>query len=360
MMQDAQQHDPDVRTYLAIQETLAINKEGLLVRRPLEGEFYFKDRVCIPNAYLTEAIQETHSATTLHHCPIAAGVILSVQYYAPRLCEEVLKVIRDCRECHPKEGRNPPGPMETLHISMFGPLKESPLGNNFLLVVRDSFSQWIEACPLKNNDAPDIVAALQSQILDRHGPVRTLSYTLSNALSEDVSRKVGEEMGCSTNWENFGQSIPNQDKDDFEACLTHCCKDGNQGWEESLPPVLWATRNIVSSSTGTTPYKALHGRNAVIPVPTIYGTLKIPRPPPTRGSERELRRAFQFLREECNRVPERSAGWKTNPPWESLPFSGTMMWLFIPCTQPQQPSMRCPPYVDRTVESRSLTNFDPF
>ena len=47
---------------------------------------------------------------------------------------------------------------ERIHIDILGPLLETPRGNQYMLVVVDQFSKWVECYPLSDQTAEDLDA----------------------------------------------------------------------------------------------------------------------------------------------------------------------------------------------------------
>ena len=60
-------------------------------------------------------------------------------------------------------------PFEIVGIDIQGPFKTSRAGNKYILVCIDYFTNWVEACPIKSEDAVTVADAILSLIITRHG-----------------------------------------------------------------------------------------------------------------------------------------------------------------------------------------------
>ena len=57
--------------------------------------------------------------------------------------------------------------MQIIATDLVGPLPESDNGNQYILVVADYFTRWVEAFPLPNQEASTIATKLVEHILLR-------------------------------------------------------------------------------------------------------------------------------------------------------------------------------------------------
>ena len=60
-------------------------------------------------------------------------------------------------------------PLERIHIDILGPLIETPRGNQYVLVVVDQFSKWVEYYALSDQTAERVTRTLGSEYIGRFG-----------------------------------------------------------------------------------------------------------------------------------------------------------------------------------------------
>eukprot|EP00122_Pirum_gemmata_P009600 Pgem_evm1s8860 len=63
---------------------------------------------------------------------------------------------------------------DVIIIDVYGKLKKSKNGNNFIITFTCAFSRWVEAFPVKDAKAHTVAEILTKNILLRYGPARIL------------------------------------------------------------------------------------------------------------------------------------------------------------------------------------------
>ena len=61
------------------------------------------------------------------------------------------------------------GPMQVIAVDIMGPLPESSNKNSYTLVVGDYFIRWMEAYPIKNQEAATVAQKLVDHVFCRLG-----------------------------------------------------------------------------------------------------------------------------------------------------------------------------------------------
>ena len=107
------------------------------------------------------------------------------KYFWPRMFAHIETYVKTCTTCqrikvnrHAQRAPLQPLPIgevfSRLHIDILGPLKTSPAGYKYVLLIVDSFSKWCEAFPLKTQDADEVARILYSEIICRYGAPSSL------------------------------------------------------------------------------------------------------------------------------------------------------------------------------------------
>lgn len=65
----------------------------------------------------------------------------------------------------PLKAFNVGAPFERIALDILGPLPRTKQGNKSLLVIGDYFSKWLDAIPLRNQEAPTIAKKLVERIV---------------------------------------------------------------------------------------------------------------------------------------------------------------------------------------------------
>ncbi|KZS09148.1 Uncharacterized protein APZ42_026699 [Daphnia magna] len=152
-----------------------------------------------------------------------------------------------------------------------GPIKPHSLqGNNYILVITDYFSKWIEVIPLTNCTTLSTSKALVERIIFYHGPPKAIitdrgsnvAFELLSALCKalNIKRMKTTAYHPQTNGqtERFNKTVVEM--------IRKYLENGFERWENILGPFVFAYNNSVNSSTLETPYFLNHGRDPVMPI----------------------------------------------------------------------------------------------
>ena len=95
----------------------------------------------------------------------------------------VTEHVNSCKACARRKARKavaaapiqgydiPRMPWDRVHMDLTGPLTESKQGNKYILVIKDALTRYVEAVPIKNKSAEEVVNAFITVIIYRHGAV---------------------------------------------------------------------------------------------------------------------------------------------------------------------------------------------
>ena len=63
--------------------------------------------------------------------------------------------------------------MDRFSIDVLGPLKSTPCGNKYILVVMDYFSKWVEILPVPDQTAETCADKILNEVISRFGCPQT-------------------------------------------------------------------------------------------------------------------------------------------------------------------------------------------
>ncbi|KAI9550717.1 pol polyprotein [Daphnia sinensis] len=140
-------------------------------------------QVVVPLSLRKQLLQEYHDSPLSGHMATRRTFLrLRDKYYWPTMLRDVKEYCTSCEPCalgrrvhRAKAYLNPldlaTRPFEVLGLDFLGPIKPYSLqGNNYILVITDYFSKWIEVIPLTNCTALSTCKALVERIILHHGP----------------------------------------------------------------------------------------------------------------------------------------------------------------------------------------------
>jgi hypothetical protein len=155
-------------------------------------------------------------------------------------------------------------PMKRLSIDTLGPLKETPAGFKFLLVIIDTFSRWVELYPLKTTDAPEAALAL----LQHSGRFGFAQEFISDSGSQFVNDIISELSKLMLTDSRVTMAYSKEENGIVERSirevlrhLSHMVLNDKVGadWKKGIPFVQRIINSNVHSAIGVSPAKILFG-----------------------------------------------------------------------------------------------------
>ena len=209
---------------------------------------------------------------------------IKMKYYWSGMYADVNKYVKTCNECqHAKRHyHSHPAPLHPLptagvfdrwHMDFLGPLKTAKDGQQYILLVVDSFSRWCEAFALKDQTAATVAWVLYSEIFTRYGAPRSL---ISDRVAQFMSKLVAALCELFAVKRHSTSSYHPQTNATCERmnsyigqALRAYVKDDQSDWPQVLPGILMAYRMTPAMrSTEFSPYRLVFGREMVAAVDT--------------------------------------------------------------------------------------------
>lgn len=299
-----------------------------------------------------EAVRRAHEAVA-HRGVTATTDQLMKHFYFPSMTKSVQEAILACEPCQRRESKGKDQkhtlqshldgyPWQKISVDFVGPLPKSTQGNEYLFTIRDTFTRWVEAFPIRRATAEAVVRILTEQVFPRFGLCEQIHSDRGTQFTSHLLREVSQILNIratTTPAYNPKSNPVERMHRDLGRAITALVDQKPSKWEEVLPHVLFVMRTTPCRSTGFSPYKLLFGRDATEPLDLIFG------PPPYTRSE--YRTELEYVEALKNRilsahtwarkqmgttvVRQRSAYWKDKP----LPYiPGEQVWLFTPTNKP--------------------------
>lgn len=206
------------------------------------------------------------------------------KYYWPKMFDEIEKYVRTCEICQRSKivrNKAPPPlcPMpvgETfsrLHIDILGPLPKTKYGNQFVLLIVDSFTKWTEAHPLVTQEAKEVAEILYNEIFTRYGAPNTIVSDRGRNFMSNLIKALCEMFEVKRHHTSSYHPQTNSICERRNSVLVQVMRsyiDKNQmNWPSLLPSIMMTFRAMPCESTGYSPHELLFGRKMNLPVDTI-------------------------------------------------------------------------------------------
>ena len=171
----------------------------------------------------------------------------------------------------------PSAPMQFISLDIAHMPKDTD-GYQYMFLVGDLFSKYIDAIPLRDQTAKSVVNAFSDNWLYHHGnPYYLLSDQGSNVDGEvvrDFCNQLGIEKRRSSAYHSQGNGFAERNirnvKDILRAALLHR-NLAQSKWRRLLPELVFALNCSDSKAINCIPYKVVFGRVPTLPVDIRFG-----------------------------------------------------------------------------------------
>lgn len=255
------------------------SKRGFLMN---DGILYCYDNDDSENAQLVVPKYERKDILAYYHNDETSGHYgiertmkkITSRYYWPGIRKDIEKHVKNCIECQRYKATNlkPAGLYQTVSsnqrfevvaIDLFGPLPVTPRGFQWIFIVEDIASRWVEIFPLEIASAESCAKTLIDEIFLRFGVPRKI---ISDNGVQFVSAVMQKVVFC-LNIEHIltpvyhPEANPVERKNrDMKAQLAILVGNDHDLWDEKLPSIRFAMNSTYCQSTKYTPAYLTFGR----------------------------------------------------------------------------------------------------
>ncbi|XP_072178202.1 uncharacterized protein [Diadema setosum] len=243
-------------------------------------------QIVVPKGYRTRLLEVAHDNLTAGHLGVGKTQQRLMQnFYWPGIFRDVSEFCKTCGPCQKCASQTRGiskaklvsvpvigSPFRKIAIDIVGPLPRSKKGNRYILVVCDYATRHPEAVPLPSIEAERVADEL-IRIFSRVGiPHELLSDQGSNFMSL-LMKQLCSSLGIKQIRTSPYHPQANGLVERFNATLKDMLKpytlEGNVTWDDLIPYVLFAYREVPQESTGFSPFELLYGHRVRGPLDVI-------------------------------------------------------------------------------------------
>lgn len=239
-----------------------------------------KYRLIVPSSLRRQLIKDTHEMIA-HGATEKVLSVISPDYYWPRMEEDVLLVIRTCKECQLTKGRwykekapfQSPSiyqPFERIAIDISGPYHQSSHGYKYILAVIDYFSKFPALIPLKRTDSETVSRKLFKHWITIFGAPQVIhsdrGTNFESELFKEQCRILGIRKSKTSPYYPQADGLVERLFRTIKPMVSSVVHSRHVSWCEALPIVEMGLRCAVQSTTRYSPYEVLFGRRMETPL----------------------------------------------------------------------------------------------
>lgn len=257
-------------------------QDGILFscKRPGPRQARFP-RVVLPAEWRDRVTGRCHSQTGHAGRWKTTRAVLEA-YVWPGLRADVAKWLHRCGPCqihkphqeHVAHGRmpEPSYPFQIVSMDLTGPFTRSERGHSYLFTLIDHLTGFAEAYPIASKRGDTIADVLNRDFFPRYGPCELLvsdnGLEFVNQSVNNLCKAYDVKHVTTTIYHPQSNAKVERFHRTLKGILSRLISTTSSSWEAQLGPALSAYRNSVSAATGYTPYQALYGRQARLPMTT--------------------------------------------------------------------------------------------
>ena len=150
-----------------------------------------------------------------------------------------------------------------------GPFPAS-YNNLYILLAVDYVSKWVEAIPIRTNDAKVVAQFLRSNIFSRFGTLQALiTYNgthFCNKVIEKVLQKYGVRHRTSLAYHPQSNGQAEISNREIKYILEKTVNSSKKDWSKKIDDALWAYRTTFKTPLGMSPFRIVYGKACHLPV----------------------------------------------------------------------------------------------
>ena len=245
-----------------------------------------KAQLVLPQCLKNDVLQKLHDSPTAGHLGIDRTVAaVKSRFYWYGFKTDVQSYIHRCNLCtrrktSPKRLRAPlqqylvGEPMERIAIDISGKWPLSNKKNQYILVVADYFTKYVECYPLPNQEASTVANVLVNEFLSRYGFPRKIhsdqGSNFNSKLFAEVCQLLDIEKTRTSGYRPQSDGLVERFNRTIETMLSMFVAQNQRDWDEKLPLLTMAYRSTPQASTGFTPNLLMYLRELRLPIDLMF------------------------------------------------------------------------------------------
>ena len=306
----------------------------------------------VPLAMRKEIFHHLHSDRIGGHFGVRRTLCkLRTMFYWPGYKRDVVKWCQRCKICESfKSGHNPKkaplkqhlsgAQLERIACDIMGPVVHSKNGNNYILVVQDYFSKFVEAYGNPDQTTQTVADCLVTQWFYRYGTLLVIhtdqGRNYESVLFKELCKRLDISKTRTSRYRPQSNGLVECMNRTLRQLLGATVNEHGNYWDEHLPNVVLAYRSTIQESTKCTPNLLMFGREVRLPVDLIYEACPF-------SSENSycpieyiewvrdvMSEAYSLVRKHLGKSAERQKRlYDTNPQTQTFK-RGDSVWVFYP------------------------------
>ncbi len=260
--QELQLANPAAKFYWINRDSFRL-RSNVIWRQTEEGKLL----LVIPESAHQTVLSACHDPPSMGHQGIdRTKARLQNRYFWYGLSKSVRQYVQMCAVCnkHKKPNRHAKfpltcfqagTPMERVHLDFLGPLPKTARGNEYVLMMVDQFTKWVECIALPSQTAEVTAHAAVTEFFSRFGCPFNIQTDRGSNFESQLFTSVCELLHVHKTRTTPYRPSANGQVERYNRTLmdaVRCYVRNQNEWDDSLPHLAGALRSSVNRQTGFT------------------------------------------------------------------------------------------------------------
>ncbi|CAG2249684.1 Retrovirus-related Pol polyprotein from transposon 17.6 [Mytilus edulis] len=275
------------RVLWSLWESLFV-RENLLYQK-VETEKKNEPQIVLssPKEVRSEIFKELHCKRTAGHLG-RDKTLQSVKrrFFWPGMSKDIASWCKECDQCArgkpgPGLGRAPlqqsavGSPFDRIGVDIMGPCPVTKDGNEYIIVLSDYFTKWVEAFSVVNHTALTVADKLVTEVMCRFGVPTSIHSDQGREFESDLFKYVCQlleiEKTRTAPYRPNSDGLVERMNRTLKQMLSIFVNENRNDWDDHLPFLLMAYRATIHDSTGYSPFFMMFGRDMMCPIDVVTG-----------------------------------------------------------------------------------------
>ena len=245
-------------------------------------------QIVIPRCMVESILEMLHDGITAGHMGVRRTLACCrLRFYWYRMRESVEMWCRGCTKCASRKmggarkrraalRKSVTGePFARIGIDISGPYNTTADGNKYILVVSDYFTKWVEAYPMKDQEAQTVAEVLVREFISRMGVPMLIhsdqGRNFESKLFLQMCRLLGIKKTRTTAFRPASNGLVERFNRTLNEMICTTTEESPLTWDRRIPLLTMAYRGTPHESTGFSPNFMVYGRELFVPIDVLVG-----------------------------------------------------------------------------------------
>ena len=295
-------------------------KDGVLFRKySVKAGLTPINQVVLPKPLRNMMLESLHDSVLSGHFGVQRTMgRVKLRYYWPGYLNDTEEWCRTCLICQKRKSPQSKNitPLQNLDVGQ-GPFEQialdilklpvTPRGNQYVLLIEDYFTKWVEAFPLERTAAPSVAQCVLNGWIARFG----CPFTILSDQGSEFRSKLFKSLTTMLQIRKLRTSAYHPRTDGMversnRTLIDVLSKFAEKvpDWDLRLPLVMFAIRTAEHTTTKFSPFFLTYGKEACIPWDIVYGSPCEPLPQEEWADARrkEMEEVFRLVKQHTSKA----------------------------------------------------------